>query len=128
LGFRVLTKPDKIGRIAEIEIGNVRHVAAFDAAALIPTDPSLEEAHLESVKAEFDKLVPAFRHRGKFAFMFFVHWLNELCAERRKAASVIFQGCAPLTKVRTDHDSKALLAARSPLPIGFSGFVHSIFT
>ena len=126
-GLRVITKPEKIGELVEVEIGSVRTVADFDASALIPTDPPLEETHIDAARAEFDELVPILRYRGKFTFMFFVRWLNQLCAERRRPDSKHFQGCTQVSKLRTDHDSKPLLAARSPLPIGFSAFVGAIF-
>lgn len=116
--------PNKLSDLATVSAEGV-------AAAVVSVDDTMpaifaipRQRHTE-LSAEFAKLDPAARYRGKNALMFFKRWLDVMatdCDERQR----LFDHRDLRGKVRRQEMTLGALASKSTLPAGLPAFVARI--
>jgi len=116
--------PDKIGKIAVIQLAAVSMVAS--AEQLIVLDQEPDPNSLSVLIDEFSNLDPKKRYRGKFALRFLLKWLELLAEEYSFRRTGIFDGVDKAYNVRVSEISLGALAARSDLPLGLRAFLHNV--
>lgn len=85
-----------------------------------------DEKKTVELNSEFDQLSRAERYRGKFAFLFFVSWLNALADDRRSDASIFFKNMSRDCKIPIQTFTAELMASRSALPNGLRDFLNAM--
>ena len=116
--------PKSVSRFAGVTLNDVVRLAPSSSEVVQPERPITQD--------EFDALEPSFseldgraRNRGKFAFSFFLKWLELLARERTVQATEIFRGLDSDVRVRVDRLSLTTLAARSVPPQSLVEFLQS---
>ncbi|MGY6282648.1 DUF4435 domain-containing protein [Methylorubrum extorquens] len=115
--------PARISGIALIDYGNVSAgKSSVDELIVLEREP---------VRAEWDQLEKTFQnldsrmaYRGKFAFLFFMRWLETLHAEYQDANSVVFRGCKRTLKARFSELGLGNFASKSSIPHGLANFLR----
>jgi hypothetical protein len=87
-------------------------------------EPTTDE--MSGLLREFEDLDARLHYRGKFAFSFFLKWLSLLAEDRFRDQPITFKGVEKKKAVNFNELSAAVMASRSPLPVGFFDFVNSI--
>lgn len=114
--------PKTLSRVANVTLSSVTpaHEPVYTQAVLAREPTEQEYAELG---ADFLNLDPESRYRGKFALMFFCHWLGLLSKERNNASSTLFNGLDCDGFVARQQFTLDSLAARAPHPPGLREFV-----
>lgn len=114
--------PKKLSRVATVSLSTVSPVQdpVFEQVVLA-REPTAEE--YAALDVEFANLNPADRYRGKFALMFFCHWLCLLARDRNHASSELFKGLDCDGLVARPQFTLDSLAAKAPHPPGLREFV-----
>ena len=115
--------PASLASIAEVRLTSINaNAPSADETLQIVPEPSAEVA--AELNAEFDKLDPAFRYRGKYALKFLVVWLEQLVHEFRDPKIGCFSPSQQSgSKIKHQELSLGALAYRSPIPEGFAQFL-----
>jgi hypothetical protein len=117
--------PKSLNRIATVGISSVTPAQEPVCAQVgLTREPTEEECTAQEV--EFAKLNPMERYRGKFALIFFSHWLGLLAKDRNDAVSTLFSGLDREGLVARQQFTLDSLAARAPHPIGLRDFLLRI--
>ncbi len=114
--------PKTLSRVAAVSLSSV--TPAQDPVCeqvVLAREPTAEE--YAALNVEFVNLNPADRYRGKFALMFFCHWLGLLAKDRNHASSELFDGLDCDGLVARQQFTLDSLAARAPHPPGLREFV-----
>src|ERR1700738_4188835 len=111
-----------IASIALLGVGS-RQIGV-DQIVVLAREPTVQE--VDDLRPTFDALDAPTRYRGKFLIIFFMKWLDLLAADRARDKAIMFKGIDRRKTVKLSEISAALLATRSPLPVGFSEFVQSM--
>jgi len=119
---RVSDLPKKLGRVANVSLSSVTPVQEpVCAQAVLAREPTEQEC--AELSADFLNLNPKQRYRGKFALMFFCHWLGLLAMDRNNPSSTLFSGLDCDGLVARQRFTLDSLAARAPHPPGLREFV-----
>ncbi|MFD1944308.1 DUF4435 domain-containing protein [Paradevosia shaoguanensis] len=119
-----MRKSNKIKDIARVELESVAQSdTPFTEAIELPREPTDAEVVAQAVA--FAALAPATRYRGKWAFQFFLKWLECLHAAR-KAGSDLFKGTDLSQSVNISAITIQTLASKSGLPAGFEDFLATV--
>jgi hypothetical protein len=114
--------PKTLSRVATVALTSVTPVQeSVCAQAVLAREPTEQE--YAELDADFVNLVPEERYRGKFALMFFCHWLGLLAKDRNNASSTLFTGLDREGLVARQQFTLDSLAARAPHPPGLQEFV-----
>jgi hypothetical protein len=117
---------NRVAKYVVTELNSVTALASSDdLKILIPLElePDIEGAR--SIDAEFDKLDPPSRHRGKFILAFFLKWL-ELLADERSAQKVAIFDTSMRPRFSAQQLSMRSLATRSDIPRGLGDFLKQV--
>lgn len=114
--------PKKLSRVAMVSLSSVtpaqESICAQVVLAREPTDKEYEE-----LGVHFENLNPEERYRGKFALMFFCHWLGLLAKDRNNESSILFTGLDCDGLVARQQFTLDSMAARAPHPPGLREFL-----
>lgn len=119
--------PDGINKIAEVGLSSVNNFSAPAEVIILENEP--DQAKADASKPVFDALDPKTRFRGKFAYLFFLRWLELLAFDRNLPSSndsQFFKGCTNNQKARVEKMSATTFAAMSEVPIGLADFVSRV--
>jgi hypothetical protein len=117
--------PDRAADLATITIDGVSHAAA-PPADLVRLEREIDLVDAALLDPIFETLDPRTRYRGKFAYLFFMSWLQLLAQERIKPDAKLFVGCRRQSTVAFNGLTMELLASRAPPPPCFATFIGSI--
>jgi len=114
--------PTKASKLANIGLDSVTKSEVTELELIkLPKDPTpLEIAQLQP---EFNGFDPRSRHRGKFSFLFFTKWLENLAQDRNSDVPKYFPRITNGSKVRFQDLNLASYASKSRLPEGLPEFV-----
>jgi hypothetical protein len=98
------------------------------AEDIIPIPYEISTEIMEGLRAEFEKLEPLARYRGKFYRAFLVYFFSTLQADRNADVRKLFSMALPKTKIHYPGLQLSSLAALSDLPEGLIEFLkgHSL--
>ena len=114
--------PKTLNRIATISLSSVTPVQEpICAQVVLAREPTNEE--YKELIINFENLNPEERYRGKFALMFFCHWLGLLVKDRNNASSILFAGLDCDGLVARQQFTLDSMAARAPHPPGLREFL-----
>lgn len=114
--------PKTLSRVATVSLSSVTPAQEpVCAQAVLAREPTAEE--YAELDVDFANLNPEERYRGKFALMFFGHWLGLLAKERNNASSALFNGLDCDGLVARQQFTLDSFAARAPHPPGLREFV-----
>lgn len=117
--------PKSLSRIATVSLSTVNPAQEpVCAQVVLAREPTTEEC--AQLEGDFANLNPNERYRGKFALMFFVHWLGLLAKDRNNASSTLFTGLDREGLVARQQFTLDSLAARAPHPPGLRDFLLRI--
>jgi hypothetical protein len=109
--------PDSINHIAVVDLSSVSP-AKFKPEELIVLAQEPDEKEVERLSAEFEKLIPVERYRGKFNHLFFMKWLELLCADRKEQNPECFVRLGQPRVVPIQGITLGMLASKSDYPAG----------
>ena len=114
--------PNSLSRVATVSLSSVTPAQEpVCTQVILAREPTAAEyAELDE---EFANLNPKERYRGKFALMFFGHWLGLLAKDRNNASSTLFMGVDRDGLVARQQFTLDSLAARAPHPPGLREFL-----
>lgn len=114
--------PNKLSEIAAVSLlGVAASDTAADDVVELEREPSALEIELH--KPEFDRLIPEINYRGKFALLFFKHWLNLLGNDRRNEQTQLFVG-ARCALSPSNNFTLDMMASRSRPPCELNVFLQ----
>ena len=116
--------PKSVSRFAGVTLNDVVRLAPSSSEVVQPERPITQD-EFEALEPSFSELDGRARYRGKFAFSFFLKWLELLARERTVQATEIFRGLDSDVRVRVDRLSLTTLAARSVPPQSLVEFLQS---
>ncbi|WP_143198293.1 hypothetical protein [Bradyrhizobium sp. AS23.2] len=126
LGLRLAKGlPKSINHLAVVGLRSVA-AGAFSPEAIVAFETEPPKEDHDQLTDEFLKLDPQTRYRGKFNHLFFIKWLDLLCSERRETDSEIFGRLQKPRTVSIQSISLGMLASKSSLPAGLSGFIEAV--
>ncbi|WP_439373289.1 DUF4435 domain-containing protein [Bradyrhizobium sp. DASA03120] len=117
--------PDRINHIAVVELAGVS-AAKSKPEELIVLAEEPAQKQVERLSAEFEKLLPIERYRGKFSNLFFMKWLELLCADRKEQNSKCFNRLGQPRVVPIQGITLGMLASKSDYPAGLREFIASV--
>jgi len=124
LKLQLLKKlPDGINRLAIVDLSCVS-AAKIQPQELVVLAQEPDHKDAERLSAEFEKLVPIERYRGNH--LFFMKWLELLCADRKKQDSKLFSRLEQSRVVSFQGMTPGMLASKSDYPIGLREFIASV--
>lgn len=116
--------PRRMRSIADVKLADVNAAdPRLECQIKLQTDPSPQDR--DRLKAEFDRLHPPDRHRGKFLFAFFLAWLKALAIDRNDESSQIFAGLTPKA-VNVSAFSVGLFASKADMPPDLRAFIEAV--
>lgn len=116
--------PSSLSSLISVEVESVE-LREHDLVEFLAPDRCPSKREFDDCRAEFERLNPMMRYRGKFFFWFFHQWL-ELLARDRKRECGLFDGFEQEGAVRNGAFSLDNMASMSCLPFGFEEFVKGI--
>ncbi|GJI96100.1 hypothetical protein RugamoR57_28180 [Duganella caerulea] len=115
--------PKKLSDFVVVELSSIKRTDMTPAEFIkLEREPSEEEASLYS--GEFDAMEARSRHRGKFAIMFLMKWLELLALDRRAENSVWFGNLAKNVTINVQGITLGVMATRSTIPTGLPEFIQ----
>lgn len=113
-------------KLSDYVIVELRSITRTDMTAAefiaLECEPSEEQASFYS--DQFDAMEARLRHRGKFAMVFLIKWLELLALDRRAANSFWFGNLAKNVTINTQGITPGVIATRSTIPIGLPEFIQ----
>jgi Protein of unknown function (DUF4435) len=117
--------PNRINQIAVVHLDRVEtHVRTPQEIIALTREPTIAE--MQSIERDFIDLGPKERFRGKFAFLFFKRWIEELVGDYSSANTSYFGSIDRSSRARQSEINFSSIASRSPLPTGLDAFIQSI--
>jgi hypothetical protein len=116
--------PDGINHIAVVELSRVSPAPGTGEEIIVFAEEPPEQ--LDQLTAVFESLNRTHRYRGKFSHLFFMKWLDLLCADRRDAQSNFFARLQRPRAVNIQSISLGMLASKSELPVGLPEFIAAV--
>jgi hypothetical protein len=117
--------PERINHIAVVDLSNVS-AAKFKPEEIVVLAQEPDEKELERHSVEFEKLIPIERYRGKFSHLFFMKWLELLCADRKEQNSKCFNRLGQPRVVPIHGMTLGMLASKSDYPVGLREFIAGV--
>lgn len=114
--------PKTLSRVATVSLSSVMPAQDPVCAQVVLAREPTEEEYVE-LDVDFSNLNPEERYRGKFALMFFSHWLGLLAKDRNNALSILFTGLDRDGLVARQQFTLDSLAARAQHPPGLREFL-----
>ena len=119
------TIPQRVNAIANVTLESVKPTTT-PIDDIIAFQGAIDDDEQASLTQEFNSFDPQTRYRGKFAYLFFLKWLEQLATERRSERSERFSAIARTHSVNMAAITLGLLASRSAIPDGLNDFLGSI--
>jgi hypothetical protein len=116
--------PDKINKIATIELTTVELVNSAEAIIVLKIEPDWSQ--LVDLRAEFGRLDPEKRYRGKFALKFLLKWLSLLDQEYASRTTDLFRDIDQNHPSRANEITIGTLASRSEIPPKLQAFLTKV--
>jgi hypothetical protein len=117
--------PDSINHIAIVDLSSVSK-AKFKPEEIIVLAQEPDEKDVERLSAEFEKLIPIERYRGKFSHLFFMKWLELLCADRKEQNPACFVSLEQPRVVPIQGITLGMLASKSDYPVRLREFIEAV--
>jgi Protein of unknown function (DUF4435) len=117
--------PDGINQIAIVDLSSVSAAKPKPEEVIVLAEEPTK-ADEERLSADFENLVPCERYRGKFSLLFFMKWLELLCADRRDQNAVCFARLERTRVVPIQGMPPGMLASKSDYPVGLRDFIAAV--
>jgi hypothetical protein len=114
--------PKKISEFVTINISSIVATGMTPAEFIkLEREPTAEEIALHN--EDFEGMEAKSRHRGKFAFVFLMKWLELLADDRKAENSHWFPNLNKNIKINLQAISPGLMATKSSIPKGLPEFI-----
>ena len=117
--------PDGINQLAVVDLSKVSP-SKFKPEELVVLAEEPDAAEVDKLSQEFDTLSPVGRYRGKFNHLFFMRWLEMLCADRKQPDSQCFKNSDQPRVVPVHGMTLGMLASKSERPTNLREFIAAV--